>query len=73
MNYIKLFENYFSDKKELMSKIDDIHYKISNIQLSFKEQLLDDLADISDIPNVKVYPLIPFQDEIALNSEEPDG
>lgn len=69
MKFIKLFENYFRDKKELMSKIDDIHYKISDIQLSFKDQLLDDLADVSDIPNVKIYPLMTIQDEIALDSE----
>jgi len=70
MKFVKLFENYFRDKKELMSKIDDIHYKISDIQLSFKDQLLDDLADVSDIPNVKIYPLMTIQDEIALNPED---
>ena len=70
MKFVKLFESYFKDKKELLNKIDDIHYKISDIQLSFKDQLLDDLADVSDIPNVKIYPLMTIQDEIALNPED---
>lgn len=70
MKFVKLFENYFKDKKELMDQINDINSKISNIQLSLKDQLLDDLADVSDIPNVKIYPLITLQDEIALNPED---
>jgi len=70
MNYIKLFENYFKDKKSLMNQIDDIYYKINDIGLKFKDVLIDDLADVSDIPTVKVYPLMTLQDEIALNPED---